>query len=78
MVALYSEIIMFGGVPIAVFIPPKIHAKANGIKNFEGCHSIFWHILSVMGSKMARAPILFIKDERIAAIKANILKIEVL
>ena len=74
MVALYSEIIIFGGVPIAVFIPPKIHAKANGIKNFEGCHSIFWHILSVMGSKMARAPILFIKDERIAAINSKHIK----
>ena len=39
--ALYSEIIIFGGVPIAVFIPPKIHAKAKGIKYLEGCHSIF-------------------------------------
>ena len=40
-VALYSEIIIFGGVPIAVFIPPKVQANANGIKNFEACHSIF-------------------------------------
>ena len=39
--ALYSEIIIFGGVPIAVFMPPKIHAKAKGIRNFDGCHSIF-------------------------------------
>ena len=40
-VALYSEIIIFGGVPIAVFIPPRIQAKAKGIKYLEGCHSIF-------------------------------------
>ena len=41
MVDLYSEIIIFGGVPIVVFIPPKIHAKAKGIKNLEGCQFIF-------------------------------------
>jgi hypothetical protein len=40
-VDLYSEIIIFGGVPIVVFIPPKIHAKASGINNLEGCQSIF-------------------------------------
>ena len=39
--ALYSEIIIFGGVPIAVFIPPKIHAKAKGIKNLDECQFIF-------------------------------------
>ena len=39
--ALYSDIIIFGGVPIAVFIPPKIQAKAKGIRYLEGCHSIF-------------------------------------
>ena len=40
-VDLYSEIMIFGGVPIVVFIPPKIQAKASGIKNLEGCQSIF-------------------------------------
>ena len=39
--ALYSDIIIFGGVPIAVFMPPKIQAKAKGIRYFDGCHSIF-------------------------------------
>ena len=39
--ALYSDIIIFGGVPIAVFIPPKMQAKAKGIRYLEGCHSIF-------------------------------------
>ena len=38
---LISEIIIFGGVPILVFIPPRIDAKARGIRNFEGFHSIF-------------------------------------
>ena len=41
MVDLYSEIIIFGGVPIVVFIPPKIQANDSGIKNLEGCQSIF-------------------------------------
>ena len=40
-VDLYSEIMIFGGVPMVVFIPPKIHAKAKGIKNLEGCQPIF-------------------------------------
>ena len=40
-VDLYSEIMIFGGVPMVVFIPPKMHAKAKGIKNLEGCQPIF-------------------------------------
>ena len=39
--ALYSEMIIFGGVPIAVFIPPTIQAKAKGIKNLDECQFIF-------------------------------------
>ena len=38
---LISAIIMLGGVPIFVFIPPKIDENARGIKNFDGFHSIF-------------------------------------
>ena len=72
--ALYSEIIIFGGVPIAVFIPPKIHAKASGIKNFEECQFIFWHIFNVIGNSIANAPILFINEDRIAAIKRRAIK----
>ena len=40
-VALYSEIIIFGGVPIAVFIPPRIQAKAKGIKYLEAAIPFF-------------------------------------
>ena len=73
-VALYSEIIIFGGVPIAVFIPPKIQANAKGIKNFEGCQSILWHMFKVIGNTIASAPILFIKDDKAAAIKRRLIK----
>ena len=66
--------IIFGGVPIAVFIPPKIQAKDNGIKNLAGCHSNLWQILSVIGSKIANAPILFIKDDKKAAINNKDIK----
>ena len=38
---LNSEIIIFGGVPIYVFIPPKIEAKDKGIKYLEGFQFIF-------------------------------------
>lgn len=74
MVALYSEIIILGGVPMVVFIPPKMHANAKGIRNLDGCQSIFWHTLRVMGNKIAKAPILFIKEERNAAINNNEIK----
>ena len=69
--ALYSEIMIFGGVPIAVFIPPKIHAKANGIKNLDECQPIFWQIFNVIGKSIASAPMLFIKEDKIAAIKSK-------
>ena len=51
-VDLYSEIIIFGGVPIVVFIPPKIQPKANVIRNLDGCQSIFWQIFKVIGNKI--------------------------
>ena len=47
-----------------VFIPPRIEAKASGIRNLEGFHSIFCAIPIVIGNSMAIAPMLFIKDER--------------
>ena len=56
---------------MAVFIPPKIHAKANGIRNFDECQSIFWQILRVIGNSIASAPILLIKDDKIAAISSK-------
>ena len=70
--SLNSEIIMLGGVPILVFMPPKIDAKARGIRNFEGFHSIFCAIPMVIGKSIAIAPMLFIKEERSAAININI------
>ena len=38
---LNSEMIIFGGVPIFVFIPPRIDAKDRGIKNLDGFQFIF-------------------------------------
>ena len=58
---------IFGGVPITVFMPPKILAKANGIKNFDGFHSIFWQMDKVIGSNKAMAPILFMNEDSRAA-----------
>ena len=55
---------IFGGVPIAVFIPPKIHANANGIKNLDECQPIFWQIFNVIGRSIASAPILLIKEDK--------------
>ena len=69
--ALYSEIIILGGVPIAVFIPPKMHAKDSGIRNLAGCHSRRWQIFKVIGRRIAKAPILFINDDKNAAIKRS-------
>ena len=53
---------------MTVFIPPKMLAKASGIRNFDGFQSIFWHTESVIGSNKAIAPMLFIKDDKKAAI----------
>jgi hypothetical protein len=42
-------------------------AKAKGIRNFDGFHSIFWHIDKVIGNNNAMAPILFINEDKKAA-----------
>ena len=63
---------MFGGVPILVFIPPKIDANARGIKNLEGDQFIFWHIPKVTGKSIAIAPILFMNEDRTTAIPIKI------
>jgi hypothetical protein len=73
-VDLYSEMIIFGGVPMVVFIPPKIQAKAKGIKNLEGCQSIFWHIFKVIGRRIARAPMLLINEDSSAAISNKLIR----
>ena len=56
--------IILGGVPILVFIPPKIDEKAKGIKTLDGFHSIFLQIPNVIGNNIAIAPILFIKEDK--------------
>ena len=55
---------ILGGVPILVFIPPRIEAKAKGIRNFDGFHFIFWVMPIVIGKSIAIAPMLFIKEDR--------------
>ena len=73
-VSLNSAIMIFGGVPINVFMPPRIEAKAKGIKNFPACHPIFWEVDRVIGSRSAIAPILLMNEERIAAMNIIINK----
>ena len=60
--------IIFGGVPISVFIPPKIDANARGIRNFPACNPSFWQVDREIGSRSAIAPILLMNDERMAAL----------
>ena len=69
---MYSDIIILGGVPIVVFIPPNMHANASGIKNLEGCQFIFWQIFNVIGSNIANAPMLLINDDKTAAISIKL------
>ena len=52
-----------------MFIPPNIDAKANGISIAEEFHSIFLLIPKAIGNSIAIAPILFINEERIAAVR---------
>ena len=59
--------IIFGGVPIIVIIPPKILAKAKGIKIMLGERFCFIAVLSATGSIKASAPTLFIIAEQIVA-----------
>ena len=60
--------IIFGGVPIFVFMPPRMEANANGIKNLDGFHSFFCAMPIVIGNNIAIAPILFMNEERKAAV----------
>jgi hypothetical protein len=51
-----------------------MQANAKGIKNFDECHSILLHILIVIGSRIANAPILFINEDKNAAINKSDIK----
>ena len=66
-VFLKAAIIILGGVPIIVIIPPKILAKAKGIKIILGERFCFVAVLRATGSINASAPTLFIIAEQIVA-----------
>ena len=59
-------IIILGGVPIIVIIPPKILAKAKGIRIMLGERFCFIAVLSATGNISASAPTLFIIAEQMA------------
>jgi hypothetical protein len=63
------DIIMFGGVPIRVAMPPRIVAKDKGISVFLGGQLDALALFISMGIKSASAATLFMKAERIAPIK---------
>ena len=66
------DIIMFGGVPIRVAMPPRIVAKDKGISVFLGGQLDALALFISMGIKSASAATLFMKAERIAPIKPKI------
>jgi hypothetical protein len=57
--------IIFGGVPIMVIIPPRILANARGMSITEGERFCFTEVLSATGNMSASAPTLFIIAEHI-------------
>ena len=66
------DIIIFGGVPIIVIIPPKILANAKGINKILGERFRFNDVLIATGNIKARAPTLFIIAEQIATTPLNV------
>ena len=54
---------MFGGVPISVIMPPSIEPKAIGISSMAGGRPRSVAVASATGSMIARAPTLFMKEE---------------
>ena len=57
--------IMLGGVPIIVIIPPNMLAKANGIKIILGDRPCFKEVFMATGNINAKAPTLFMNPEKI-------------
>ena len=58
---------MLGGVPIIVIIPPRILAKAKGIRIKLGERPCSLAVFIAMGNNSAKAPTLFIKADNTAA-----------
>ena len=54
---------MLGGVPIMVMLPPSSDAQARGMSSLEGGMSVSRATLITAGSRMATAPMLFIKAD---------------
>ena len=65
---------IFGGVPIIVIIPPKILAKARGMRMILGDRFCLTDVFSATGSMSANAPTLFIMAENM---EATLLKLEI-
>ena len=55
---------MLGGVPIMVIMPPRILAKAKGMRSIPGGRARSAAVRSATGSIRARAPTLFMKAEQ--------------
>ena len=65
-----SAMMMLGGVPISVIMPPSIDAKDKGISVSEGLRFAFAAAWMSTGINMARAATLFITADSAAAIPA--------
>ena len=66
------DIMMFGGVPISVAMPPRIVAKDNGISVFLGVQLDALALFISIGIRRASAATLFMKADKIAPIKPMI------
>ncbi len=65
------ETIRLGGVPTMVVMPPRMDAKARGMRTRPGGNSRRAATCSAMGMSSARAPTLFMKPESTAAMPAS-------
>ena len=61
------DIMILGGVPIMVIMPPKILAKAKGIRMRLGERPCSPAVFSATGSSSANAPTLFMNADSTAA-----------
>lgn len=64
--------IMFGGVPIKVSVPPSREPKASGISNSEGDRPLCRDIQIATGMSMANAPTSFMIPELRATIPVSV------
>jgi hypothetical protein len=61
--SLKEDIMMFGGVPTSVAMPPKIVAKLSGMRDSPAARFAFCSVCISTGSKIAKAATLFMKAE---------------